>query len=261
MLCQPHQTHDPSLTFPDLYCRVLLLNSSPIPLYIQLSDLFRQRVARGIWPTGSRIPSLEKIMEEFSVSRMTVRQAVDVLSREGLLTAERGRGTFVNAAPVATRWLKLETSLSKLADVYRDTRPTLLDFELECAPPPLLPEDGKPAASYTYMKRLHSHDDRPYSLISIYVASDIYSIAPERFRNETVLSVMEELPQVKIARARQTLTITTADMDVASQLQIPINSPVADVRRLFCDPEGRVIYLSLITYRGDFVRLEMDLKP
>ncbi len=238
----------------------MLTLDSTIPLYVQLSDLFRRRIARGDWPVGMRIPSLEQLMESFGVSRMTLRQAIDVLQREGLLTAERGRGTFVSATPGPHRWLKVETTLADLARVYRDTQPTILEIQPTSAPPPLEPGDGRPADAYMQMRRVHAHDGRPYNVISIFMARDVFDLAPERFRAETVVSVMQELPQVQIAHARQRLTISSADVEVAGLLGIPINSPVAEVRRVFNDPSGRVVYLGLITYRGDFVRLEMDLK-
>ncbi len=239
----------------------MLTLDSPIPLYVQLSDLFRRRIIRREWTLGIRIPSLQQLTSDFGVSRMTLRQAIDVLSREGLLSAERGRGTFVSGLPEQQRWLKVETTLADLAEMYRDTQPTILNIEPLSSPPPLDPQDGTPAAAYMHMRRLHSHDDRPYNVISIFLARDVFDLAPEQFRTRTVVSVLQELPQVKIDRARQTLTISTADVEVAGLLGIPINSPVAEVRRVFCDAQGSIIYLGLITYRGDFVRLEMDLKP
>ncbi len=232
-----------------------------IPLYVQLSDLFRRRIVRREWAVNAQIPSLEQLMADFNVSRMTLRQAIDVLVREGLLSAERGRGTFVSRLPDTGRHLKVETTLADLAEMYRDTKPTILNIDPLSAPPPLDPGDGKPAAAYVHMRRVHAHDDRPYNVISIFVARDIFDLAPEQFRTRTVISVLQELPQVHIAQARQTLTISTADVEVAELLRVPINSPVADVRRVFCDPDGRVIYIGLITYRGDFIRLEMDLQP
>jgi len=42
---------------------------------------------------------------------------------------------------------------------------------------------------------------------------------------------------------------------------IPVNAPVAKVRRVCVDPAGTVVYLGEVTYRGDFTRLEMDLEP
>ena len=58
--------------------------------------------------------------------------------------------------------------------------------------------------------------------------------------------------------ARQTLTIATADLEAAKLLQIPLNSPVAEVRRVFTTADRTVIYLGEVTYRGDFVRIDMD---
>jgi len=232
-----------------------------IPRYVQLSDLFRRRIARGEWPVGTQIPSLEQLLADFDVSRMTLRQAIDVLVREGLVSAERGRGTFVSRRPDTGRHLKVETTLADLAEMYRDTQPTILNIEPLTSPPPLDPSEGRPAASYTHMRRVHAHDQRPYNVISIFVARDLFDLAPDEFRTRTVITVLQELPQVHIARARQTLTISTADVEVAQLLDVPINSPVAEVRRVFCDADGRVIYIGLITYRGDFIRLEMDLLP
>ena len=82
-------------------------------------------------------------------------------------------------------------------------------------------------------------------------------------RHLPILAAMRR-PRVarpRVARARQTFTIGTADVDVAALLRIPLGAPVAEVRRVFCDDSGRVLYLGEVTYRGDFVRIEMDLKP
>ena len=69
-----------------------------MPRYAQLADLLRQRIARGVWPPGTQLPSLEALMQEFDVARVTVRQAIDLLAREGLVSPQRGRGTFVTGA-------------------------------------------------------------------------------------------------------------------------------------------------------------------
>ena len=68
------------------------------------------------------------------------------------------------------------------------------------------------------------------------------------------------MPSVKIVTARQLLTISTADLEVAHHLGIHVNAPVAEVRRVFTGPKRRVIYLAEVTYRGDFVHMEIDLK-
>ena len=53
--------------------------ASPVPLYAQLADLLRQRVLRRLWEPGTKVPSLEALVAEFQVARVTVRQAIDIL--------------------------------------------------------------------------------------------------------------------------------------------------------------------------------------
>jgi GntR family transcriptional regulator len=238
-----------------------VFGNSPIPRYVQLADLLRQRIARGHWREGERVPTLEALMREFDVARVTVRQAVEVLAREGVLSAQQGRGTFVTAAPSIDRPLHLQTSLRALAEVYRHDRPKLTLIEEASAMPELRPDDGRPAEGYHFMRRVHSRDGIAYCVISIYLDERVFRKARRRFRAETVIPVLLEIPGVRVARARQTLVIATADVEVAGHLAVPVNSPVAEVRRVCADAGGTVLYLGEVTYRGDYVRLEMDLQP
>ena len=75
-----------------------------------------------------------------------------------------------------------------------------------------------------------------------------------------MIPLLLAMPSVKIVAAHQVLTISTADLEVARHLGISVNAPVADVRRVFTGPKRRVIYLGEVTYRGDFVHVEFDLK-
>ena len=111
---------------------------------------------------------------EFGVSRVTIRQAVDLLARDGIIEAQQGRGTFITGTLKQDRWLKVETTLSDLAEVYRDTSPEIINISESRTDAPLLPEDGKPAANYVFMRRVHSRDKRPYCVISIYLDEKIF---------------------------------------------------------------------------------------
>jgi GntR family transcriptional regulator len=233
----------------------------PMPRYAQLADIFRQRIVRNRWPPGTKLPSLEALMGEFEVARVTVRQAMELLARDGLVSAERGRGTFVKAAPSRDRGLMLETSLQALADVYRNDTPNLTLIDEAAASPRLFERDGAPAPRYRFMRRVHSRHGEAYCVISIYLDERVFRMAPRRFRRETVIPVLLELPRVSVARAWQTVEIGTADVTVARHLGIPATAPVAEERRVCQDRHGTVIYLGEVTYRGDYIHLEMDLKP
>jgi GntR family transcriptional regulator len=232
---------------------------SPVPLYSQLADLLRQRVLRGVWAPGVKVPSLEALVVEFHVARVTVRQAIDILTREGLLLPQRGRGTFVTDQVKSERSLTLETSLHGLADAYRNDKPKLTLLEESGVQPSLTPLDGLPAPAYHFMRRVHSREDAAYCVASIFIDQRAFRLAPKRFRQETVVPVLMDLPEVVIASARQTLRISTADVEMARLLNIPVSSPVAEVRRVCVAPDGTVLYLGQITYRGDFIQFEMQL--
>jgi len=238
----------------------VILDSAQAPLYVQLADLFRQRIVKGVWKEGEKLPSLEQLVAEFAVARVTVRQAIERLTRDGLVSPQRGRGTFVTGAPSNDRWLRVETSLRSLGDVYRGTHPTILNIDESTRSPRLDPSDGVAAPRYVYMRRVHAHEGRPYCVIDIHLDAEVFARHPARFRKETVIPLLMATPSVKIVAARQVLTISTADLEVAHHLQISVNAPVADVRRVLTGPKRRVIYLAEVTYRGDFVHVEFDLK-
>jgi GntR family transcriptional regulator len=230
------------------------------PRYLQIADLMRQRIARGLWPLAEKLPSLEALVKEFGVARVTVRQAMDVLVREGLVSPQQGRGTFVTALPARKAWLKVQTTLDELAQTYRDDKPEILHIDESAGNAPLRAEDGTPSERYVLMRRVHCKQGQPYCVINVYLDERIFRKNPKRFRSETVIPLLNAMGDGGVAHAHQVLTIATADMEVARRLQVPVNAPVAEVRRVFTDAAGRVIYLGEVTYRGDFIQLQMTLK-
>ena len=68
------------------------------------------------------------------------------------------------------------------------------------------------------------------------------------------------MKDVDIAKAHQVLTIGSSDMEINRLLELSMNAPVAEVRRIFEYPAGTVVYLADVTYGGDAIHLEMNLK-
>ncbi len=64
--------------------------------YVQIAEELRGRIADGRYPLGGRIPTENELAEGMGVSRPTVRQALDMLAREGRLVRVKGSGTFVS---------------------------------------------------------------------------------------------------------------------------------------------------------------------
>jgi GntR family transcriptional regulator len=72
-----------------------LNTQSPVPLYRQLAQRLRANIERGELAVSQKIPSENELASEYGIGRPTVRQATDLLVREGILQRRRGAGTFV----------------------------------------------------------------------------------------------------------------------------------------------------------------------
>ena len=236
------------------------LRQSRAPLYLQITEILRQNLDRGTWKPGDFLPTISELSKKYSVAKVTIRQALKILEEEGLLESRRGRGTTVLPPPPTPTRLQLGTRLTTLVDMYRGDKPALELLDDRDAEVP-----GKPAIGnlsergYHLLRRTHTRDGATYCVISIYFENDVFARHEAAFRTKLALPVLVDSPDITIARARQTLTISKSDDELAELLDLAVGDPVVEVRRVICDADDRVIYLADVTYRSDYVRLEMDL--
>lgn len=236
-----------------------MLKVGSSPLYRQLADVVRQRIAKGIWDVGTQIPSLEGLAAEFGVALITVRQAMALLAQEGLVHAQRGRGTHVIARPPVHPRVRIETSLAGLAEVYRTRPPQLRLLDERESMPVIGPDEGRPAARYHHIRRVHIRQRQAISVISLWLDDGTFRLSPKRFRQELIIPALLDLAGDRIAKATQTLTVSTAGPEAAQALSISESSPVAEVRRVVCDHAGTVIYVCDLVYRAEYIKWEVDL--
>ena len=232
---------------------------SRAPLYLQMAEILRQKIDDGCWKEGDRLPTVDQLSEDYGIAKVTVRQAVKILEQENRVQPLRGRGTTILAPPKNKRKLRVETRFSDLVDMYKGDKPELVALD-DCSAD--LPEGefkGTPAERYHMIKRMHARDDQLYCIITLYLAEPIFNKYENRFRHELALPVLRDVTDVKIDSAHQTLKIRKCDMETARLLGLSIGDPVADVRRVLCDPSGQIVYLADVIYRGDFIHLDMDL--
>jgi GntR family transcriptional regulator len=232
---------------------------SRIPLYVQLADALRRRIEDGQWEPSQKISTLEELEREFQVARVTVRQAVDLLQKEGLVHSQQGRGTFVAERIRDKRWLKLETTWPALIATITDNVPRIIPVRNPPAQPRLREEDGLPAADYRFLRSLQLRQNEPFAIVNLHLARHIYERDPEAFRTRTALPILASLHDLKIAKAHQTLVIGSADPEVADLLKIALNAPTAECHCVVVDGQGIAIYVAEIIYRGDCVKLHIDL--
>jgi len=237
------------------------LTRSRVARYLQLATLFRNWIASGRWPVGSRIPNIDELVVEFAVARGTVREALGVLEEEGLLERFRAKGTFVRSSPAQSPALQLATDWASLITMHEGADIKVLESRVLAELPAAHRDLGTPAAKYQMMRRVHARQGRPYLLARFYLDYELFKQGPPlQFRRLPTLPILHRITGGRFGRARQRLTIGAADIEVASALQLPLNAPVAYVHRFACDLDGTIIYVGEGIYRGDAIRLDIDLR-
>lgn len=241
--------------------RVIDFDRSAISRYIQLSTLFRRRIETGYWHVGQQIPTVDALAAEFCVARATIRQALTILEQDGLIERFRAKGTFVIYRPQQKLWCTVQSNWAGLLSAQPDADIEVLSQEADAEPHGLMHEVGTAAPAYWHLRRRHFRDGSAFLVTDIYIDQRLRSrVSKEALRTRSSMRLIAEVAGVKVKDARQTLTIGTADSETAELLSIPLNAPVALVHRSAVDDKGCLVFVGIGVYRGDVVRLDVQLK-
>lgn len=210
---------------------------------------------------NAQIPTVEELSSDCGVAKATIRQALGLLESEGLISRFRAKGTFVNKRPQDLLWLEVQTEWDGMLSKRDDVRIEVLSNHIGEMPPMVPHPIGELTEGYRHLRRRHWREDSPFLLADVYIDQEIADkIEEHNFAEVTALRLIESQKNVKIKDARQTLTIGTTDIEMAELMKLPLNVPVAHVYRSAVDSDGRIVLISNGTYRGDIVRVDMQLK-
>jgi GntR family transcriptional regulator len=223
--------------------------------------LLKEQIVSGALPEGGKLPSEPRLASEHSLSRVTVRRALEGLAREGLIVRQAGSGTFVNGAGRPQRVTgNLTDMLAHLAEMGRSSTVRLLSFAYAAAPPVVAGALGlsKDAIAQQAL-RVRAIAGTPFSHLTTYVPEAIGRTYSKRALERFPLLTLLERSGVAVARAEQTISATLAGPDVAAALGVVAGAPLLALTRVVFDEAGRgVEYLSAL-YRPDIhcIRMEM----
>lgn len=227
--------------------------------YQRLASLLRHRIAKGEYPLGAQLPAITQLADDLGVAVVTVRQAYELLSREGLIHSQRGVGTHVAALPAAVGDLELAIN-----DPF--AAPQALAFEIlevrrrTAVPQELLGADDRPADENVCVRKLHTYSGEPFCYAEIYMPTPVFEALPKDTakKRKLLAAVLDELGP-RCRRVRQRMTVMPADFPLCDMLKIPFASPVAKMSRRLVDAKGNVLYAGVTWYRGDRYVSEIDI--
>jgi GntR family transcriptional regulator len=238
----------------------IALQVGPITLYAQLASILRDRIVTGVWKTGDEIPTLEDLVEEFSVARVTVRQAVQILIDDGLLSSQRGRRTFVTYESPAHNANPLFSSTGSIDNESTNYSINIFARQEFNELPKQYAEFGISMGKYTRIRKVDSENGTPYAVSDGYVATSVFRRFPPRAELKMKLSrLVRDYSRPAVVQALERIAVAAANYEEADHLKVPMGSPVARVTRAFLTGDGQLVYVAVFTYRGDRFAIERDI--
>src|SRR5690606_4220241 len=192
---------------------------SAVARYIQLATLFKRRIESGQWAVGSQIPTVDELAVECGVARATIRQALDQLENENLIERFRAKGTFVRSRPQEELWCAVATDWSGLLRPSHDARIEILSDQPDRQLPGLPYMLGTAAPLNSHLNRRHWREGSRFLVTWLYIDERLSDrITRSDLETKTALRLVTDVHGVEIVDAQQTVTICSADMNMAKAL-------------------------------------------
>ena len=226
---------------------MLLDRDSTIPLYIQLKEYLRTQIEAGVYATGTRLPSERDLAQAFQVSRMTARQALQLLAQDGFVSSHVGKGTYVRRPRIAQE-LRFLTSFTDdilqrgMAPSSRIVRASL-DYADKQAAGHLRVSVG---TEIILLSRVRLADNEP---IAWEICHLNYRLCPgilERhdFSRESLYEVLRKEYGYHLIWADQLISARMPDKDERDTLQLDNRTPVLSLTRVtYTDHDQPVEYV------------------
>jgi GntR family transcriptional regulator len=201
----------------------------PSPLHLKISKELHRQMLQGNYPPGTKLPSEHQLMANFNVSRITVRQAIANLASQGLVTAQQGKGVFVNEQQ------KIAHSLSSpLLFVADDMAQRGIDFSMQnllfeaiVAPNHVrsaLQLSTRQSKVYTQQK-LFLMNGTVGAIDASYIPLNLGKLYGAVLEHGMTFPTLEA-HGVSIQRVEALLECTHADSEISAHLNVPLGHPL-----------------------------------
>ncbi len=239
-----------------------LRREASTPLYLQLKNALVADIDAGQYKPHERLMSERELGEKFKVSRMTVRQALTAMIRDGILYTQAGKGTYVSES-------KIKQELQTLTGFTQDmaARGTVASGQVLEAR--IIPATLTLAAIFSVpmntelvlLSRLRLSDGIPLAIEVAYLLHQVCrGILQYDFAKESLYNVLANQYNTIFVRAEQTMEASLAAPKETELLQITSPAPVLRIERLSYNEENMLVEYVTSVYRGDRYKFHTTLQ-
>jgi GntR family transcriptional regulator len=239
-----------------------LIRTSKLPLYQQIYEILRKEITGGLWKAGELFPPESELIRKYQVSSITIRQALDMLQNDGLITRHRGKGTFIALQ-------SLEKNLTRIISFTEDMRQrgsvpgtTVLSLSLIPAPIEIAKRlDIEPGEDLARIQRLRLADGEPVSLEDSYLVNKYCKgVLDYDLVGKSLRQILENDFNIYEVHAKETIRAILAPAPMAKLLLVNHNAALLFVERVSFSQFGIPVEYLHIYYRGDRYTLYNELQ-
>jgi len=238
---------------PNRLLTIQVDRNNPIPAYLQIAESLQSLLRAGALPPGTVLPPERVLCQQYGVSRMTLRQAYDVLERQDLIECQRGRGTFVSAGRMRKQQQIMrsftEEALSRGAQpsskvlLFRVTRQSFAAKEFFRLPDHEMLYE---------IQRVRFSDATPLALEHALIPCQVCPNL-DRFNlaTQSLYGILKEEYGVKLAYCIEEISAIQPTRAHQEHLALPLNAAVLLVKRKAYTRNDTSLELGTSAFRGD----------
>lgn len=228
----------------------------------RVAAVLKQRVEDGIYGTKQKLPSEYDLADEFKVSRLTVRKAIESLIEAHILVKSRGKGTYVMDTPkVESGRLGLQgfTEASEAYGKKSHTEVLLFQKVLHPSDEVLQALQMKTATKesiYELVRRRYWNDD-PMTIEQIYIPETLVAGKSADDFTGSLFAIIER--HEPIMYSNQEIEAMLTDKRIGELMKIPVDSPLLKVQSITYTADAKPIFFDNSYYRADKYRFKTTL--
>lgn len=227
------------------------------PKYRRIAADLRERIRSGAYPAGSVLPAQRKLGEEYAVTLMTVRQALQLLEDDGLIAQQAGRGTYVLPQRPSHDLQSLRSLAEDLASQGLTLRTDVLGRQERQLPARVAAQLGAgPSARGLRLERLRTVEGRPVVHQVSWVPQPWGALVRDcDFGTEPLYGALARVCSLAVARAVETLGARGLPEQLARRLEQPPGRPVLAMERVTFDGHDRAFVADTAIVLDDGVQV------
>jgi GntR family transcriptional regulator len=228
-----------------------------LPLYAKVAETIKGRIRSNHYVPGDMIPPARELAEEFGVSNITIRKAIEVLTREGFLAPRQGVGTMVAGSGRDVVEIEITGNFREWLDSASGVRLRVTTEVLDMAdvrpPERVRLLMGLPSGEHVRrIKRRRRYKDRIISYFINYFPSGISgNIRTESLARKSFIEVFQETCGIRLTRMEQRVEAGMADMELSDLLGTDFGAPLFFIENTYYAGGPGPVIVSHMYYRGD----------